>query len=711
MKIDVKNNLHNLLKPPQQFKQIKLWKRIAIVIVAIQMFFFCLYILSWAVSAENPLVIYDQMTYYEDAVTFFHNKVDFYGSTRPIFAWLAVILLRLIGSSINYQLLSLLNLIFYQGILILGVYLIYKYLKSHFLTILGALSTIWSMPLFFGRSASLMGDVAVGSWVVIFAAGLVALQNPYRRWLPATMLGIIAGLGVLTKPIFFMYPITAIICLGVIKLFEAIFFKKTQYLIILKEIILIGIPFATSAFITGKLVFPEKLPLLVSDYLYNNEVLGYWQTQLGIFNTYLWFPTVVFSEIAIIPAFILSLVWLKPLVFIIKDLFSIRRFLDLIKIFRNYVLILAKYRFSFSVLAFLIIIAYLSLRVLTKEAGSTFFILPLFIICSFYLVDIFSKKSQLNFKIYVFLVISILISNLSNTLSWSPALAKATLQPVNQYLNLPSLDFSTQNPVILADKRETYQRLGISEILTFLNQDCKELCVNKDNDQKFVPILVPHGAPYSFSVFQSASYANQDIIKGDYKSAKTPFQFLATHLNYGGWGAEGGIPKGLFKAPYIIVVKNYVHGDLVIGNSEIYNQTIAQQLSKENPIFMDGLESVFTTKNRIGDTIIVYKRKELPKADNFAKSVELLVEKDPNNIWNVPFIYAALKIHPQSIVLQQQLAEMSDPNFIKQVKYEYGNTEQENLIRGILKASQGLSQNETISYPKFLESWMKENFK
>lgn len=691
----------------QLFNRMRLWESIAIAIVATQISFFSLYILSWAVSAENPLVIYDQMTYYEDAVTFFHNKADFYGSTRPIFAWLAVILLRLTGSSINYQLLSLLNLMFYQGILILGVYLIYKYLKSHFLTTLGALSTIWSMPLFFGRSASLMGDVAVGSWVVIFAAGLVALQNPYHRWLPSTMLGIIAGLGVLTKPIFFMYPITAIVCLGVIKLVEAIFFKRIQYSVILKKTILICIPFSISTFITGKLVFPEKLPLLVSDYLYNNEVLGYWQTQLGIFNTYLWFPTVVFSEIAIIPAFILSLVWLKPLIIIIKDLLSVKRFHDLIKVFKNYAVILAKYQFAFSVSAFLIIIVYLSLRVLTKEAGSTFFILPLFIICSFYLVDIFSKKSHLNLKIYVFLIISILISNLSNTLSWSSALDKATLRPVNQYLNLPSLSFTTQNPVILAGKRETYQRLGISEILTFLNQDCKELCVNKNNDQKFIPILVPHGAPYSFSVFQSASYANKDIIKGDYESTKTPFQFLATHLNYGGWGAEGGIPKGLFKAPFIILVKNFVHGDLVIGNSEIYNQTIAQQLSKENPIFMDGLESVFKTKNRIGDTIIVYKRKELPKADNFSRSVELLVEKDPNNLWNVPFIYAALKIHPQSTILQQQLAKMSDPNFIKQVKYEYGNPEQESLIQEILKGSQGLSENTTISYPNFLESWMK----
>jgi hypothetical protein len=344
----------------------------------------------------------------------------------------------------------------------------------------------------------------------------------------------------------------------------------------------------------------------------------------------------------------------------------------------------------------LIIIAYISLRVLTKEAGSTLFTLPLFAFSGFYVLDIIAKQSQAKFKAYLVIVSIILVANLSNTMSWSPKLEKLSLKFTNNYYSLPDKSFRAQYPASNFQDRVSYEQIGVFKIIDFLKNNCKDFCKNHN-----IEAFVPHGNPYSFSVFQSASYTDHDITKLN-PSVETPLIFSSQNLNYGGWGDEGGIPKEFFNAHYIVHAVNHDQGDLA-GNIEVYNKTISRELSVENTAFMDGIKPVFQFINPLGDRIIVYKRIHLPSPENYSKIVEKLAEKDPNNLWNIPFLYTSFLITPDSKILKEQLDVMSESSFLKSVKYEYGDSEQRLLIDSILKQYRQNKFLPEVSYPKNLK--------
>jgi hypothetical protein len=264
---------------------------------------------------------------------------------------------------------------------------------------------------------------------------------------------------------------------------------------------------------------------------------------------------------------------------------------------------------------------------------------------------------------------------------------------------LPNFQIYSQIPII--NSVITYEELGVFEALGFIEKDCKLKCTKAEP----ASVFIPHSSgKYNGSVFEDSrvisheSYFQKDITS---PNIEIPFKFISATFNYGGWGSEGGIPRSFFTSEYILLIKDNLIGHLS-GNTEIYNKLIAEYLSLEKPEFIDGLVKIYESQNRLGDRVIVYKRRNLPSADNFVKIVQSLTVKDLNNFWNVPFIYAALQINPQLLDLKRQFQQMSEINFSKEVRYHYGSPEQESKIQTLLKNPVDTNKQVDVKYPDIL---------
>lgn len=686
---------------------------VGIIIFALQIILFLFYLAARSVTHETPLVISDEFAYYLDsAKTFEHfNLENFQGAkgliealqhpVRPVFSWLAVTLLKLTGGTLNYQLLIAINTIFYQIILAFSVYYVLKWLKSSPLTIITALSTIWAMPVFGELSFILMGDVAVAAWIILFTAGILAVQNESNRLLKAFFLGVIAALGFQTKPIFFMYFVTIIGCFAALLLANTIFLRRSSYKLAIRQILPVATIFTLTFLSLGYVLYPRGIRGLISDLAYNNEALGYWVSETGVFNSYLWFPTVLFNEISVIPAFILSLTIINSLVRLLKNPLSLGENRKINNIINHFFITICSNRATLLFLPFIIIVIYSSFLVKSKDSRTFFFLLPIFIYLSFYLIDKIGCSTRFNQQIYNFLLLSILLINLNNTLTWSRELTHISLPIFNQYFDFPRLQLYSKSPIINNNNLNTYEKLAILDVLEVIEKDCQPGCTQ----QSPTSVFLPHSSSrYTESVFESYRYINTDFNESlAVSDIKIPFKFFTGRFNYGGWNEQGGIPKNFFTANYVVLVKNYLKGHLS-GNTEVYNKLIAKNMSAEQPEFIDGLVKISEIRNRIGDNIIVYKRQKLPSANNFVKIVKTLIASDPNNLWNVPFIYAALQINPQIPELGGQLEQMSKINIAK-VKYHYGSPKQRAKIKALLKNPININQLENVKYPIFLTNW------
>jgi hypothetical protein len=677
----------------------KIVLRIGLVMFSIQSILFLAYITSRYVSAEMPLVIWDEYAYYVDAKNvFLHFGWDalksMQNSTRPVFAWFSIFLMKILSLGLNYQLLSLMNTVFYHSVLGISIYYILQATNCHLLTIIAAVSTLYSMPSFFKLSTTLLGDVPTASWVVLFSACLVAIQKPSKTFLKAFILGIVAALGFQTKPIFILYFILTTACFTLTNFnFINCFDNKKYQHIIYKILPPLGI-FIISFCSLLYFVYPLNLNKLIAELSYNNETLAYWVSAQGIFNSYLWFINVVFNEIAIIPALILSLSFLGGPINFMKNLPSLMNQQNFVKNILGKLQQTTQHKILFIWLSFITITLYVSFFVKSKDARASFLLFPIFIILSFYAIDWISRLSKFNQKIYTFLILSILLFNLANTASWSAKISSwLPLNLFNTYLNLEKFQFYTNTAVVI--NIDTYQNLGVEDVLKAIEKDCQPSCLTKP-----ASVLIPHGSSrYNLNGFLSFSTVNQNIYP-DHQNKNEIFNFTTALFNLGGWGLDGGIPKSFFTANYIILVKNNLVLGGLAGNTEVYNKALATELSATNQEFIDGLVAIHETRNRVGDTIIVYKREKLPSADNFVKIVQKLSLIDPNNLWNTPFIYAALQINPQLPELQQQFAKMSE--VIKSAKYHYGTAEQEAMIQSLITEPNAIEKHQNIRYPLFL---------
>ncbi|MBW4509774.1 MAG: hypothetical protein KME64_25155 [Scytonematopsis contorta HA4267-MV1] len=692
-------NTTNFLNANNNFDEVL--RKIALGIFFIQILLFIIYLFSYYISAETPLVVWDALSYYLSAINIFQqNSLSealnaIRNSDRPVFAWVSIFLIKLLELNLSYVFLSFINIVFYHIVLVASVCYLLKSVKANLLTILATISTFYSIPIFFNMSRELMGDIPTASWVMLFIAALVAIKKSAHRLLNAFFLGIIAAFGLQTKPIFIFCFVILTTCFVVVEFSRAIFLNKIPFKKICSNALPVLIVSSISFCCCLYFIYPLKLSELIVALSYNNETLGYWVSATGIFNSWLWFPKAFFEEVNILPAFILSFIFIVQLVKAPINSLIIREENNLLGSVRMYLKKILVGELFFINLSFIIFIIYVSLFVKSKDARVLFFLFPLFITLSLSIIDSVGKLSKFNNKIAMLLLVSILISNMINTMSWSPAILSWIPSKIfNSYLKIENGEISSKYPYVFKDI--TYENLKIPEVLDFLEKDCQPECLKNPHF-----VFLPHsGWTMNDNVFSSFKPITTNISIHN-RFNKPPLFFLSGLFNYGGWGYEGGIPRMFLNAHYILVVKNKdLIGDLK-GNTEVYNRVLAKELSSETPEFMDGLAQVFEVKNKLGD-LIIYKRKKLPSPDNFVKIVQNLALKDPNNLWNVPFIYSALQINPQIPELKQQLEQM--PKLINTTKYRYGTPEQEAKIRDMLAVKKDVNKYQ-VKYPEFLKQW------
>lgn len=686
------------------------WTRIWFAIFSLQILFFFIVTISIYTQPETKLVIWDEFGYYQEAVKVFENNgFEFFkamqNSNRPVFTWFNILIIQIASLGLNYRLLAFLNTISYQIILVAAFCYILKIVKIGNPLICIGISILYAMPVFFDISIGLLGDLACAAWVMLFSAFLVALSQPSLRIFKLISLGIVAALGFQTKPIFLLYLVTSLTCFILARMVDLIFLNREQKIKSIREFLTLSIFFIVPFAIVLYFIFPKNLLNLISDLAYNNETLGYWVANVGIFNSYLWLLTVIFDQINILAVLICTLLVIWYFLIKISRFKNVNRKSHLEK--QNIYIQLASqiqeitnYPLFSIVISFIIIVLYVSLKVNFKDARTLLFLLPIAAILLCQIISSVSKYSKLNYRLVNILMGTILVCNFFNALVWNPKLPENSQILFNSYLDLRDLKIKQKNAFASSVNsfKETYQSLGIGEVIETLEKDCQPSCLNQGN-----LVFIPHGTfRYNDTTFSSFNLINKYSIYTNNDSLKK-LNYISALFQYGGWGHDGGIPKTFFTANYIVFIKNYFQKGTLAGDTEIYNQSIHEYLSQGKSEFVDGLEKIYEKTNRIGDTIVIYKRNKKPTAENFVKIVKTLTARDKNNLWNVPFIYAALKIQPDLSDLSQQLEEMS--KIVPLVKYNYGNPQQAAEIREIIGQRNENTYQKKIDYPAFLDGW------
>ena len=702
--------------------------QIGVGIVLIQLLVFSLYVFNRTITAETPSVYWDARVYYSDALfTFegFHfEKLSglkglieaLQTAERPVFSWPAVVLLELTGGTLNYRLLVLVNTAFYHLIMALSIFAILKSAKCKPLTVAAAISCVWAMPLYFDFSVVLYGDVALAAWVMLYSAALSKIQDPPYRSVKVVLAGIIAALGWQVKPIFLWYFGIVTACFMFIRLVDALWVNGGSIKGIFRKLSSLTLTFTLPFCLLSYFIAPRTLRELISKLYYANEVaetvthyahstqsipqieiLDLLLSRLyGLIKSLLWFPVVVFREISfpILSVFLIVftiflVIWLKTRIDKTKKLSlsgSIKR--------------ICSDRLSFLFLTLITAIIYMSFIVETKVTRAILFLLPIFVILCLYLLDYIGRCSKNIQKTCTVLTILILLLNLNNTCSWSHGLSGISIQSLNQFFGLGGLRFFSKNAAVT--NTLTYEKLGFIEVFEFIEDHCKPECTSEKPALVFV-------ANNSY-LYNPTSLETFPIIDRDFNDHFTssnldvPLEFKTAFRNYGSFDKDGGISRNFFTANYVVVVKEKLAESYYPG-SDVYRKITIQNLSNEKPEFIDGLVKIYEKVNPLGHPVIVYKRQSFPGDISFVKIVRILTRNDPDNLWNVPFICAALNINPNLPDLHGQLKRMAENLSSGGVRYRYGSPLQESKIRTILKDYMKKNQVPDIRYPVVLESW------
>ena len=698
--------------------------QIGIGICSIQLLIFSLYVFNRTITAETPSVYWDATVYFSDALHTFEGfgleKLSgliglveaLQTAERPVFSWPAVVLLKLTGGILNYQLLVLVNTAFYHLIMALSIFSILKSGRCKPLTVPAAISCVWAMPLYFDFSVVLYGDIALAAWVMLYSAVLSTIQDPPYRSVKVFLAGIIAALGWQVKPLFIWYCGIVSGCFAFIRLVDVLWVRGAPIKGNFHKVSSLALSFAFTFSLVSYLMIPRTLRELVSKLYYANEatanitphahhtqsipqieILDLFVSRLsGLIGYLLWFPRVVFSEISFPILCIFLIIFSTTLI----TIFLKTRKLSLRKSIKR----MCSNRLSFLFLTLIVAIIYMSFFVKTKIARTTLFLLPIFVILCLYLLDYMGRCSKNRQKTYKILVTLILLLNLNNTCSWSYGLSGISFQSLNQFLGLGGLRFSSKNAGVT--NTVTYEKLGFIEVVELIEERCKPGCTSEETAFVFVA-----NDSYLYNPTSLQTFHNLDRDFSDHFTSSNldvPLEFKSAFRNYGSFDKGGGIGRRFFTANYVVVVKEKLTEFSYPGGG-VYKKIFIQNLSSEKPEFLDGLVKIHEKVNQLGDPVVVYERQGLPSDMNFVKMVQTLAGNDPYNLWNVPFICAALNSNPNLSDLHRQLKSMSKILSSGGVRYRYGSPRQESNIKTFLKDYRKTNQVPDIHYPEFLESW------
>jgi len=641
----------------------KLW---ILLLFILQIFLF--YSLFYRYLHRLPFIQSDEAEYVYQGFSVFNNLFLLHYTPRPIFSIFSIIIMKIFNLPYVYGLLLTLNTVIYHIILLCSLWYITRNLKLPKTIFLCTVSIIYSLHLFFELSTVIYGDVPVLSWIFLTTALLFSLFNRKYRKLKLLFIGIVLALGVQTKPIFLFASVILIFSFLLIYISGNLLaapqtvFKRCSKIVTNSLIVFLG--FLPVLYF----VLPVNLMRLIRELNYNNEKMEYWMVYHGLFNTVLWFPMTVFILFSLFIATILTVSFLGKFILIIKE------FIDKItsdfsaQTIKDYYLKLTQNRVSFLVLSFIIMFLYISFFVQTKDGRTFLFLFPIFallsVIAMYSLINetrVFNislrfkdvKKSQFFCTLFDNLLIAILICNIFCTAGWF-------------YTKQNNPDYKNTHILNLISKIDDYN----------------------DKHEKFKNLIIflPHNAIYNNTVFNTVSMFSSDLygfLPDIRKKIKSKQFFTSANYYHGSTYCVGGIPERFFTANFVILVKNNYAGTFK-GQAEIYNSVIAKKLSEQNPLFLEGLVPIYTTKNYSNEEIIVYKRAHTVKVESFAKIVDIFAQNDKYNMFNVPYMYQALLIKPDLKNLRDQMDKMSDIKFIKSVDYNYETSKNTGMIKRIL---------------------------
>lgn len=641
--------------------------RLVTVLVILQTFILFLYICAKQITDGTPVLLWDQFGYYMDAVKCYQNfSLDSIRNVeRPLFSLPSIAILRSLSIHLNSVILIICNDLIYLAVFIGSVFWIVSLLNQSLLTPVLTLSIIWAVPQFYDLLIDLWGDVPTAAWVLLYTATLIFTVNRGFSVLGCLLLGLVAAIGLQVKPIFIFY---LVIATGVIFFCTIInYWKKLLSLDFWLKIAACCGCFLVSFLTVNHFIFPRKLFQLIADLKYNNEVLGYWQTQEGIYNTWLWFINVLGKNFTLPVVILLAIAVGIALTRSISKFYRVilDREMSVLKIIHLDI-------YSHLVLVLLICIIYISLFVRSKEFRSVFFLFPLTILMgTIYIDKLLSNRRKLFAVLTVFLVSLHLIF----MIAWSKPNSIFSFTR-HLFFNLARKEFSTNFAV--TTPIDTYEKLGIDKSIAFLE--------SQRSGGKIATVFITHSSwRYNDAVFV-AYYLSRHSFAPRSSFPDIGLRFRTSAFNFGGWGVDGGIPKIFFNSDYILTLPEHEYGAFKNRKIEVYNFSTKEALARQEPEFMDGLSKVYSQKNGVDETITIYRRDHLPSAANFVKIVSHYVKADPHNLFNVPFIYAALQIDPSLTELKSQLEVMAKPEFLASVHYRFRDGKIEAKVRDLLQS-------------------------
>ena len=648
---------------------------VTITLFCIQVFILFIYLCSKQIGEGTPVLLWDQFGYYQNATKLYQNfsTESLQNTVRPVFSLFSVSILRFLSLPLNPRILIICNAIIFQSILLSSIIWITRLMKQNLLTAFLTASIIWAAPQFFELLSDLWGDIANAAWVFLYTALLIFIRVSEFSVVGSLFLGFVAALGFQMKPIFIFYFVisTAVFYISSFFNHRRNFLKLDFVLKIIASCGSALIAFCT----TLNFIFPRKIMKLIDDLKYNNEILGYWQSKKGIYNTWLWFisvlgknftlPVLVLFLVATVGGVILAIHKLRQSVLNGKN-FSWRNFS-----FNDY---------SQLTITFLVCLVYISFFVKTKDIRTIFFLFPLGILISVIFID---KLLYAQRRLFTVIAVILVFFHTLVILSWSSP--NSILAFSNRYLDLTEKRLFTNSPNL--KYFDTYQNLGIEQAIIYLEKQ-------RINKEVLTVFLTHNSWRYNDSLFVSF-YSLRKSIYPNSPSPDIGLWFKSAPFNLGGWGNDGGIPMSFFTSKYVLTVPEHPYGAFNDRKIEIYNLLTKEALANQQDEFKSGLTKVYAQKNDFDETITIYRRDRLPSPTSFVKIVTQYVKADPNNLFNVPFIYAALQIDPTVKELKYQLEFMARPEFLDSVKYHFTDPTKEEKVKQLLKTYR---QN---SFPEF----------
>ncbi|MDX2109256.1 MAG: hypothetical protein SFY80_03340 [Verrucomicrobiota bacterium] len=597
--------------------------------------------------SDQPLLMWDEAQYYGDAARLYTSD-DTFGTLRaggyPLFSWPVTSVLRITGIPLTYETVAEANFIFWLGlfgaslaILVkrLGMPAIYAWLAFSF--------CLGSIPVF-DIACPLMGDLAQAAWTLLIWVLLHGVINGNKRvWLLAVCLGIVLACGTQVKTIALFAGGCCLGGAGLSALHLIWTTEKTGRRQI--SIALLGRAGVVLAALISTLILvaPRGLPDLVSAYYYNNELLGTWKSFTGLYNNWLWLPNVLLETlplpglgIMVVTATVLSLVYMRKIRWMKSDTIGlwIRS-----PAARDALLVVAPT---------IVAITYVSFVVVSKPLRPLFFLVPMILMAGITVIHFVIQRIPCDnsrcFRASNWLCLGMLVVVLFNTMATVSSLAGGTRY---NWLNATcSLEKRTLIHPVLTLRSLTFSDTGLNKIYRLL---CTEAA--KKNGRRSRIYVPNYGATLNASMLGFLYMTEHPITRSNRPQAPA-LDFIDSTFKYGAWGNVGGLSRDYFTASCILFGAQG-WAPKIPDDTLFYSNLVCKQLSEYDPIYWDGLYPLVISKEWQGFVVILALRAKPPSPENFVAIIRECAQRDPNNLWNLPWLAAAYTINPDPLFRTQ----------------------------------------------------------